>query len=526
MKSKSSAAFIVLAALGGAPAAQAANLCMSAPLASFDGYGAMSPDGHYFVAGEHLMSLPDLRELGRVPTGGIRTFSADNRHLLVLRSNNNGGPGSLEVVDLAAPGTPPHHLDFTTTEYPEVSGNGTLLMVHPGERDVPDSRALFGKDMYYSTQILRVADGRAIAQLDRGYEAFEWAMDASERHVVLLSYNIATKGGEVNLIDIATGQMRKLTSQGDGKVGLSPDGTIAVASDIDASRTTFWDVSSGNSLASIAGDGWLAATPDSNWFFIDDIAVKRGNWSTPYRVPGFGEGTQPLLPLNGRVYAATTKDGMITALDGGSLQPVFHGPSLGNHFWQTPKMSPGNEYVAWSSDANDAEDDKTMGSSNLAVLDGRSGALICHRTVAQPVQFTVLGVTATRAVVQETVKYEHPVVKLYAIENEAAARARLQRENAQAKAQSAKLAPAKRAEAQAVFKQGFDLFQAGEFATAARLFENGLAVDPGNAVASYYLGETYARLGDKDRAAVYYQRAADIAPSTKEGALAVTRLAD
>ena len=523
---KSSAAFIVLGALAGAPAAQAANLCMSAPLASFDGYGAMSSDGHYLVAGEHLLSLPDLRELGRVPTGGIRTFSADNRRFLVLKYNGNGGPGSLDAVDIAAPGTPPHHLDFTTTEYPEVSPNGGLLLTHPGERDVPDPRALYGKDSYYTTQILRVADGRVIAQLDRGYEDSDWATDAGERHVILFNKNIATEAGEVNLIDVATGQMRKLTSQASGKVALSPDGTVAVTSDLHAERTTFWDVSTGNSLATISGDGWLAVTPDSNWFFLDDIAVKRGNWSTPYRVPGFTEGDNPLLPLAGRVYAATTKDGVVTAFDGGSLQPVFRGPSLGNHFWQTPHVSPGNEFVAWSSEANSAEEDKTIGSSNLAVFDGHNGALVCRRQKAQPGEFKVLGVTATRVVVEESANYTNQVVKIYAIENEAAAQARLQRENAQAKALSAKLAPAKRAAAQAAFKQAFDLFQSGEFATAARLFENGLAIDPGNAVASYYLGETYARTGDKDRAVVYYRRAADIAPNTKEGALAQTRLAN
>lgn len=512
-----------VAAIAVAPSASAANLCMSAPLASFDGSGAMSADGHYVVAGEHLLSLPDLRELGHVLPYG--KFSDDSRRYIVLHHNETGGASTLDIVDLAAPGTPPHHLDFMTTEFPEVSGNGALLLSHPGERDVPDSDALGGKREYYNTLLSRAADGAAIAHIDRGYEAIDWAVDAAERHVVIFAYNLHPETGEVDVVDVATGQMRRLGGDlGSGAVAISPDGAIAVTADFNGNRTTFWDTATGNALGSVGSNPWLVVSPDSNWFFIDDLAVKRGNWSTPYRLPGLSELEMGILPLSGRIYAAT-KDGTIAAFDA-ALQPVFHGPSLGNHFWQPPKASPGNEYVAWSSDANSAAEDKTQGTSNLAVFDGKSGALICRRQKALPADFNVLGVTATRVVVQESVKYEHPVVKLYAIENEAAARARLQRENVQAKAQSAKLAPAKRAEAQAAFKQAFELFQSGEFATAARLFENGLAIDPGNAVASYYLGETYVRLGDKDRAAVYYQRAADIAPNTKEGALAVTRLSN
>ena len=514
---KSSVALIAaVAAIAVAPGASAANLCMSAPVASFDGYGAMSPDGHYFVAGEHLLSLPDLRELGRVPTGGIRTFSTDSRRFLVLDSR----VGTLEIVDVAAPGAP-HHLSFSSQSYARLSPNGTVLVIHPAKRDVPDPQALDGKDTYLTTQFLRTTDGSAIALIDRGFEDLDWALDASERHIIVFSHNIASKAGEVDLIDASTGQMRQLNvGVTDGDVDMAPDGTVAVTTDFNNDRTTFWDVSTGNSLGSVGTSGLLWLSKDSNWFFIENVALKRGNWTTPYRLQI--DKIERIEPRDGRLIIAT-KDGTIAAVDA-NLQPIFRSPSMGERFWQIPQASPGNEYVAWSSDYNNVEEDKTMGSSNLAVLDGRSGALVCRRIQTPPRDFRVLGVTATRAVIQESEDNKHPVVKLYAIENEAAARARLQRENVQAKAQSAKLAPAKRAEAQAAFKQAFDLFQSGEFATAARLFENGLAIDPGNAVASYYLGETYVRLGDKDRAAVYYLRAADIAPNTKEGALAVTRL--
>jgi hypothetical protein len=280
-------------------------------------------------------------------------------------------------------------------------------------------------------------------------------------------------------------------------------------------------------LGTLSGvsSGLIATTQDSNWFFIDSIAVRRGEWTKPYRVqvPPHMEGA---FDVRSDRIVARSQDGTVATFDASSLQPMLRSTSFGHRYWDQPTISAGNEVIAWSSSANQFADDKTVGTSNVVVLDGRDGHLLCRREVPQPADLRALGATAQRVVLMESDGHQHYTVNVYAIENEDAARARVRREVAQAKTTSAKLAPAKRAEAQGIFKQAFELFQAGEFATAARLFESGLAIDPGNVPANYYLGETYARLGNKDRAALYYTRAAAIAPTTKEGALASTRLSN
>ena len=456
----------------GVPAAHAYNLCMSTPLASFDGFGWASPDGRFLAVGGRVVTVADLREVARTPDGN-GNFSADSRRLLLLKGMERGATrSSLDIVDIATPGTPPHHIDFTTGGFVRLSPNGGILSITPNETDRPDPDALGGQREYYTTQLLRTADGASLARIDRAYEAKDWALDAKEQHAILFLSNLRPESGEVELIDLQTGQIRRLnTNLTSGDVGMSPDGTVAVTTDFNTGRTIFWDWASGNQLGSVSNSGFLAFTPDSNWLFTEDIAVRRGDWSKPYRLPNLSQLDVPLAAFGNR---------MVAVLKGGTL----------------------------------------------VVLDGRDGHLLCRREIAQPAQYHVLAVTAQRVVLLETDTPGHYAVRIYAIENEDAARARVQREAAQAKTASGKLAPAKRAEAQGIFKQAFELFQAGEFATAARLFESGLAIDPGNGPANYYLGETYARLGNKDRAALYYTRAAAIAPTTKEGALASTRLSN
>ena len=521
-------AFVSLAA---APAARAYNLCMSTPLASFDGFGSVSPNGRVLSAGGRLINVADLREIGRLPqllAGGGGTFSADSSRLLVLSGMEHGSTRSgLDIVDVAAPGGPPRHLDFTTGGFVRLSPNGSVLSITPNETDRADPDALGGQREYYTTQLVRTADGASLARIDRAYEDKDWALDAKEQHAVLFLSNFKPEGGEINLIDLQSGQIRRVpVNQKSGNVGISPDGTIAVTTDFDSNRTTFWDWASGNQLGSVGNSGWLAFSPDSNWFFTEDIAVRRGDWSKPYRVPNLN-GQDGALEVFSNRLIARLKDGTLVALDSGTLQPVFRSQAFGNHYWQTPKAATSGDYIAWSSTADsnpEDEEHRSTGTSNVVVLDGRSGNLLCRREIAPPSEFNVLGVTPQRVVMLESDGHQHYAVRIYAIESEDAARARVQRDAAQAKATSTKLAPAKRAEAQGIFKQAFDLFQAGEFASAVKLFDAGLAIDPGNAPANYFLGETYTRLGDKDRAAVYYTRAAAIAPTTKEGALASTRL--
>ena len=510
----------------GVPAAHAYNLCMSTPLASFDGFGWASPDGRFLAVGGRVVTVADLREVARTPDGN-GNFSADSRRLLLLKGMERGATrSSLDIVDIATPGTPPHHIDFTTGGFVRLSPNGGILSITPNETDRPDPDALGGQREYYTTQLLRTADGASLARIDRAYEAKDWALDAKEQHAILFLSNLRPESGEVELIDLQTGQIRRLnTNLTSGDVGMSPDGTVAVTTDFNTGRTIFWDWASGNQLGSVSNSGFLAFTPDSNWLFTEDIAVRRGDWSKPYRLPNLSQLDVPLAAFGNRM-VAVLKGGTLVVLDSGSLQPVFTTAAFGKRYWDEPKLSAGNETIAWSSSANQFAEDKGMGTSNVVVLDGRDGHLLCRREIAQPAQYHVLAVTAQRVVLLETDTPGHYAVRIYAIENEDAARARVQREAAQAKTASGKLAPAKRAEAQGIFKQAFELFQAGEFATAARLFESGLAIDPGNGPANYYLGETYARLGNKERAALYYTRAAAIAPTTKEGALASTRLSN
>ena len=94
----------------------------------------------------------------------------------------------------------------------------------------------------------------------------------------------------------------------------------------------------------------------------------------------------------------------------------------------------------------------------------------------------------------------------------------------EAKAISAKVSAAQKAKAQASFKQAFELFQAGEFEAAIVGFKEGLAIDPADGRANYYLGECYARQQQDDLARIRYQRAVDLAPGSKEAFLAQARL--
>jgi tetratricopeptide (TPR) repeat protein len=93
-----------------------------------------------------------------------------------------------------------------------------------------------------------------------------------------------------------------------------------------------------------------------------------------------------------------------------------------------------------------------------------------------------------------------------------------------AKAVSTKLSAAQKGKAQASFKRAFELFQAGELEAAIVGFKQGLAIDPGDGRANYYLGECYARQNQDDLARVRYQRAIDLAPGSKEAFLAQARL--
>jgi hypothetical protein len=510
----------------GTPAAQAYNLCMSTPLASFDGGGQMSPDGKYLAAGGKLFGLPDLREIGSIPSGG--QFTADNHRYYRLLSNGTGG---LDLVDVATPSAV-RHINFTTTQFAQVSPQASLVLIHPGRRSVSNPNALGGTDDFYSWRLLRTSDGAQIAGSDNVYESYDFAVDASESHAFLYAYTDHPSANFAAIIDIASGQVRELRTdfgQNNGAIAIAPDGRVAATNSFDGDRVVFFDTASGNRLGTVAaGSGMIEAVPDSSGFVVGGahnsaFVVRAGNWSSPLAVAGLDGSAEYLRAAGGGVIGYTSA-GRVAAVDT-NMQRRFE-VVLGGRLWDTPRASAQGEIVVRTSNYDDHPDDGQNGLSALVLLDGRSGRALCEREAPPPTAFENVTLSATQlAVVVNSGKPDYKQhTEFYAIEDEAAARARVQREAAQAKATSAKLAPAKHAEAQGIFKQAFDLFQAGEFASAVKLFDAGLAIDPGNAPANYFLGESYTRMGDKDRAAVAYTRAAIIAPTSKEGALASTRL--
>lgn len=513
--------------------AAAANVCMSTPLATFDGSGKMSPDGKYLAAGGRLFSLPELRVLGSVPEGG--EFTADSRHYYEGGATRGSSSAGLDFVDVAAPGAP-QHLAFATTLYAQVSPLAKLVLMHPTEYKRPDPDALGDEREYYTWRLLRTSDGAEIAHSDKAFEFYDLAVDASESHVGIYAYSDKPKANLAFIVDVATGQVRelRLPSGDDGKVAISPDGSVAVTNVYDdIGGTDFWDVASGNRLGRISGRGTLdGISADSNWFFLGAgnpaaphaaIALRAGNWSSMVAVPALDGVAGDMEPSAGGMIA-WADGGRIGAIDG-NLQRRF-AATLGDRYWNTPRASAQGEVVAWASTFENEPNEGAKGISILAVLDGQSGRVLCSREAPPPSAFEIGGVSATQiAVIVNSGKPDYKNrTELYAIEDEAAAGARVEREARAAKAQSAKLSPTKKAEAQGIFKQAFDLFQSGEFDAAVKLFDSGLAIDPGNAPANYYLGETYARLKDNGKAALYYTRTVAIAPNTKEGALAATRL--
>jgi formylglycine-generating enzyme required for sulfatase activity len=92
------------------------------------------------------------------------------------------------------------------------------------------------------------------------------------------------------------------------------------------------------------------------------------------------------------------------------------------------------------------------------------------------------------------------------------------------KAKSAALKPAERDRAQAFFKQAFELFQGGAFEAARNRFRQGLEIDPGNALAHYYLAETLMRLKNAGEARRHYELTVALEPAIKEAALAEVAL--
>jgi tetratricopeptide (TPR) repeat protein len=98
---------------------------------------------------------------------------------------------------------------------------------------------------------------------------------------------------------------------------------------------------------------------------------------------------------------------------------------------------------------------------------------------------------------------------------------------AQAAADQAKsnaLTPERSAQAQKLFQQSFAMLRSGDFHGAQRGFESGLAIDPGNKTANFYLAETLLREGDATRARTFYNKVIALDPNSDEATKASTAL--
>jgi tetratricopeptide (TPR) repeat protein len=86
-----------------------------------------------------------------------------------------------------------------------------------------------------------------------------------------------------------------------------------------------------------------------------------------------------------------------------------------------------------------------------------------------------------------------------------------------ANAAAATLTPARKNEARSLFATAFDLANGGNLDAAKIAFERGLAIDPSNAAAEYYLAETLVKMKQVNDALPHYATSMGLAPNAKEG---------
>jgi tetratricopeptide (TPR) repeat protein len=92
------------------------------------------------------------------------------------------------------------------------------------------------------------------------------------------------------------------------------------------------------------------------------------------------------------------------------------------------------------------------------------------------------------------------------------------------RAVSRRLADADRARAQKLFASSFSLWQSGSYDAARAGFERGLAIDPANGRANYYLGDTLLHQNDPAGARSRFLRARYFDPDSPEGLKAAAAL--
>lgn len=87
---------------------------------------------------------------------------------------------------------------------------------------------------------------------------------------------------------------------------------------------------------------------------------------------------------------------------------------------------------------------------------------------------------------------------------------------ATAQSHSATLTAGERREALAIFATGFGLWQSGDMGAAEQAFRQGLAIDPANAPANFYLGDILSRGGIHDEARSYFELASGLGGSSPQ----------
>jgi hypothetical protein len=91
-------------------------------------------------------------------------------------------------------------------------------------------------------------------------------------------------------------------------------------------------------------------------------------------------------------------------------------------------------------------------------------------------------------------------------------------------AKSKALAPELRDQAQKLFETAFGLLQSGDVQAAKLGFERGLAIDPANVIANFYMAEALVRLGENTRARSFYSKVIAFDPDSADALRAQTAL--
>jgi tetratricopeptide (TPR) repeat protein len=84
------------------------------------------------------------------------------------------------------------------------------------------------------------------------------------------------------------------------------------------------------------------------------------------------------------------------------------------------------------------------------------------------------------------------------------------------RAKSDALTPEQRDQARKLFETAFALLQSGDFQAAELGFEQGVAIDPANTSANFYMAEALAVLGDMVRARIFYNKVIAFDPNSAE----------